>query len=142
MRILTIRQPDEIIGEQYLRRWHLRRKPGGCNLYLHRYDGSDDDRALHDHPWKSVSILLWGKLHEKTQNKTVKVWPFIPKFRSATYTHSLVLKSRYAVTLFFTFPKEREWGFHCPSGWVHWRKFVDSTGQQIGAGCPDAAEND
>ena len=139
---IKLRAPDETIGKDYLRRWHLRRKRGGCNLYLHRYDGSDDDRALHDHPWKSISILLWGSLFEKTHKGVTRVWPLLPKFRSAQYTHSLELRSRYALTLFFTFPKEREWGFHCPSGWVHWTKFVDLTGQQIGAGCPDDHEID
>jgi len=137
---LYFRKPDEVIGEGYLRRWHLRRKVGGWNLYLHRYEGSDDDRALHDHPWKSVSILLWGSLFEKTIKGVARIIPIFPKYRSAKYAHSLELRSKYALTLFFTFPKEREWGFHCPTGWVHWTKFVDATGQKIGAGCPDEAE--
>jgi len=137
---LRFRKPDEVIGEGYLRRWHLRRKVGSWNLYLHRYEGSDDDRALHDHPWKSISILLWGSLLEKTTKGIARIIPILPKYRSAKYAHSLELKSKYALTLFFTFPKEREWGFHCPTGWVHWTKFVDETGQKIGAGCPDEVE--
>ena len=131
------RVADEVIGEQYLRRWHLRRKPGGHNLYLHRYDGSDDDRALHDHPWRSVSILLWGRLSEVTPHSTRRVWPLLPKYRSAEYAHRLQLDSRFALTLFFTFPKEREWGFICPKGWVHWRQFTDETGRRTGQGCPE-----
>lgn len=134
---LRFRPPDEIIGEQYMRRWHLRRQPDHYNLYLHRYDGSDDDRALHDHPWKSIGIVLWGNLAEVTPNGESRLWPLIPKFRSATYSHRIILKSKTAYTLFFTFPKIREWGFHCSNGWVHWREFTDASGKQTGPGCPE-----
>lgn len=134
---LRIRKPDEIIGENYLRRWHLRRKQGGWNLYLHRYDGSDEDRALHDHPWKSVSILLWGNLGEVSNKGEHRLWPIVPKFRSAEYAHRIRLKSKFAYTLFFTFRKQREWGFHCPKGWLHWKEFTDESGQRTGKGCGD-----
>lgn len=134
---LRIRKPDEIIGENYMRRWHLRRKQGGWNLYLHRYDGSDDDRALHDHPWKSVSILLWGNLEEISKKGEHRLLPLLPKFRSAEYAHRIRLKSKFAYTLFFTFRKQREWGFHCPNGWMHWKEFTDESGQRTGKGCGD-----
>ncbi len=132
---LRIRKPDEIIGDEYMQRWHLRRKHGGWNVYLHRYAGSDDDRALHDHPWKSVSILVWGNLHEVAKHKTYRLWWFLPKYRNAEYAHRIILKSRFAYTLFFTFKKEREWGFHCPQGWKHWKDFTSADGQKTGAGC-------
>lgn len=135
---LKLRSADEIIGENYMRRWHLRRNPGKSNLYLHRYDGSDDDRALHDHPWRSVGIVLWGRLYEITEQGEKRLWPLIPKYRKAVYTHRIILKSRFAYTLFVTFRKEREWGFHCPNGWVHWREFTDKSGQRTGTGCGEA----
>ncbi len=134
---LKWRKADELIGDAYMSRWHIRRKPGHHNLYLHRYSGSDDDRALHDHPWRSVGIVLWGHVREITPSGEKRLWPLLPKYRSAKYAHRLHLKSRFAFTLFFTFPKEREWGFLCPNGWVHWKKFTDSSGQNTGAGCPD-----
>lgn len=132
---LKPRKPDEVIGEKYMRRWHLRRKQDGVNLYLHRYDGSDDDRALHDHPWKSVSILLWGRLIEVSAKGKQRLWWFFPKYRTAEYAHRIRLESRFAFTLFFTFRKEREWGFHCPKGWMHWKDFTDDSGQKTGKGC-------
>lgn len=103
---LRWRQADEIIGENYLRRWHLRRRENRHNLYLHRYDGSDDDRALHDHPWRSIGIVLWGKLYEVTETGTRRLWPFLPKYRHARYAHRIILRSTKAYTLFFTFPKD------------------------------------
>lgn len=134
---LKWRSPDESIGDAYLQRWHLVRKPGIRNLYLHRYQGSDDDRALHDHPWPSWSILFWGHLVEVTQTGEKRIWPLVPKFRSAEYSHRLILKSEKAMTLFYTGKKCREWGFHCPGGWVHWSKFNDADGNQVGSGCGD-----
>jgi len=134
---LKFRKPDEVIGENYMRRWHIRRSRNSWNLYLHRYDGSDDDRALHDHPWRSVGIVLWGRLYEITEQGEQRLWPFIPKYRRAEYAHRLSLKSKLAFTLFITFKKEREWGFLCPKGWVHWRDFTDTTGQNTGKGCGD-----
>jgi hypothetical protein len=132
---LKWRPADQIIGDAYLQRWYLVRKPGIRNLYLHRYMGSDDDRALHDHPWSSWSILLWGHIVEITEKGEKRIWPWIPKYRSATYSHRLILKSNRALTLFYTGKKTREWGFHCPKGWVHWRDFTDPDGNQVGAGC-------
>lgn len=42
-------------------------------------------------------------------------------------------------TLFITARYKREWGFHCPKGWVPWRKFTDPStgGNTVGAGCGD-----
>lgn len=132
---LKWRKADQTIGENYLLRWFLIRKPGIRNLYLHRYLGSDDDRALHDHPWSSWSVLLWGNIVEITAQGEKRIWPLLPKYRSAEYSHRLKLKSKGALTLFYTGKKVREWGFHCPKGWVHWRDFTDPDGNQVGAGC-------
>ena len=53
----------------YLRRWfmtpwsaddHPRKAWRLPNIYLHNMQQSDDDRALHDHPWDNMSIVLWG----------------------------------------------------------------------------------
>lgn len=129
------RSADQVIGEKYMLRWFLIRKPGIRNLYLHKYLGSDDDRALHDHPWRSWSILLWGNLIEVTPDGEKRIRLLMPKFRSAEFSHRLILKSNTAVTLFYTGKKVREWGFHCPKGWVHWRDFTDANGNQTGAGC-------
>ena len=134
------RKADQVIGEKYMLRWHLIRQPGIRNLYLHKYLGSDDDRALHDHPWVSWSILLWGKLYEVTDSGVERIWPIIPKYRSAEHSHRLILRSKSAYTLFFTGRKVREWGFHCPKGWVHWTRFTDAQGNQTGVGCGDGGD--
>lgn len=74
-------------------------------------------------------------------------------FRRATAAHRVVLLRRYAfsadgrtkdfvkvpieaVTLFFTGPVIREWGFYCDWGWCPWQQFVSTRDKgSIGRGC-------
>jgi hypothetical protein len=93
----------------------------------------DDDRALHDHPWHSLSILLKGIYYEHvpySHNYGYTWWNCII-FRQAPYPHRIELQKDQngkpipCWTLFITGPRFREWGFYCPKGWVHWQKFSD-----------------
>ena len=45
----------------YLTRWHVLPRNKWFNIYLHRFIHGDDDRALHDHPWHSASLILDGR---------------------------------------------------------------------------------
>ena len=59
-----------VIGEPeepYLKRWFILPRNRWFNIYLHHFHRSDDDQALHDHPWASVSILLKGSYIEHMQ---------------------------------------------------------------------------
>ena len=62
------RYPDIIIGEEhnpYLLRWYIIPRNRFFNIYLHKFCRSDDDRALHDHPWLfNLSVLVEGIYHE------------------------------------------------------------------------------
>lgn len=135
-----MRKPDFIIGPHglpYLRRWWVIPRNRFFNIYLHQILKSDDDRALHDHPWINCSILLRGSYREITPRGE-----FVRKagslvFRRAKSAHRLVVEDGAEVwTLFITGPVIREWGFHCPKGWRHWKQFVNErdTGQ-VGRGC-------
>lgn len=142
-KLIATRQPDVVIGDGYLRRWHILPRNRLMNLYLHEFVGSDDDRALHDHPWPSLSWVLLGVYWEHLPNKAIRLREagnLIP--RSAKTPHRIELASlRYsdkgrAVTLFMTGPKVREWGFHCPKGWVHWEEFCyEEEGVSKSRGC-------
>lgn len=62
------REPDFVIGGKdnpYLRRhWLIPRNPV-FNIYVHEFLRSDDDRALHTHPWLfNASWLLEGEYIE------------------------------------------------------------------------------
>lgn len=140
------RPPDRIIGENYLHRWHLLPRNPFFNIYLHKFMGSDDDRALHDHPFASVSFLLKGDLFEIYKDDSVpgvngvrKIPRFLPIFRRATHAHRLVLGIEGdAWTVFLTGPVIRPWFFHCPQGLVHHKQFTDDSGNGIGRGCSGA----
>ena len=134
------RAPDEQIGphgNRYLLRWWLRREPLRGNIYLHQVLRDDDDRALHDHPWDSTSIILRGTMKEILKGSARVLEPGSITFRDAETAHRLEVVSGPVWSLFITGPKKRDWGFHCPNGWRHWREFTDSEngGSQIGRGC-------
>lgn len=133
-------RPHRIIGDSYLHRWHVIPRNPFFNIMIHRFIGSDDDRALHCHPWGSVSFLLKGDLFEIYKRGDAQVFRkirrFLPVFRRATHAHRLVLGvDGDAWTLFITGPVIRPWGFWCQKGWVHHKDFTDATGNGIGRGC-------
>jgi len=141
-----MRPPDFIVGnpgDPYLLRWHLIPRNRFFNVYLHKFLRDDDDRALHDHPWASLSIVLRGGYYEikpGPDGTEQRRWygRLSAIFRRATHQHRIELPKdkRPCWTLFLTGPNVREWGFHCPQGWVHWEDFVDQTDHgNIGRGC-------
>lgn len=50
----------------YLTRWHIIPRNRFFNLYLHYFVHGDDDRAKHDHPWRSWSLILDRGYREHT----------------------------------------------------------------------------
>ena len=130
-----MRKPDIIIGENYLHRWYIIPRNRFFNIYLHKFFSSDEDRALHDHPWPSMSIMLKGEVKEHQFNKVRLIPRFFPVFRRARFAHRLELMQGPALTVFITGPRVRKWGFHCPNDWRVWWKFTDSAGTGVGVGC-------
>lgn len=136
---IMAREPDFVIGDNYLRRWWVIPRNAWSNVYLHHILRNDDDRALHDHPADNRSVLIKGSYREITEDGV-----FIREAgevidRAADTAHRLeLINGEPAVSLFFMGPKIREWGFHCPNGWVHWRDFTaGENGELVGAGCGD-----
>lgn len=133
------REPDFIIGSKadpYLHRWWIIPRNRFFNIYLHHFLRSDDDRALHDHPWWNVSILLKGQYleHMPTCSRQRKCFQII--FRKATASHRVELTHGSVWTLFITGRRVREWGFHCPKGWRPWQEFTNPTNSgEVGRGC-------
>jgi hypothetical protein len=124
------RAPDELIPpaeenpDTYMRRWYVERSRDCGNIYLHEFLRSDDDRAKHDHPWRSVSVLLDGLYIEHIGARQYLRQPGDIVKRTAEATHRIELvDGQTCHSLFLTGPKTREWGFHCEKGWVHWQEF-------------------
>jgi DNA-binding transcriptional LysR family regulator len=155
-RILTWarnREPDFVIGghdHPYLRRHWLIPRNRFFNVYVHEFLRSDDDRALHDHPWLfNCSVLLDGEYIEHTireggvgvaSRRVAGDW----KFRWGRAPHRVELIGLRGLgmplfpcwTVFITGPVVRVWGFHCSHRWIPWREFVDDRDAgRIGKGC-------
>lgn len=147
-------KPNLIVGppdKPYLKRWYLIPRNKFFNIYLHQFVNDDEDRALHDHPWHSISFTLKGFYFEHLPDGDFRIWKAGSiVFRKATHLHRIALFYDLAIndaqkfvetrkpawTLFITGPNIREWGFACPQGWVHWKDFVlpDDQGR-VGKGC-------
>ena len=143
---MTRRDPDFIIGGRerpYLLRWFVIPRNRLFNVYLHHFLRSDDDRALHDHPWANCSILLRGSYMEHTiaaggvHHRSLLPTGAVRARWSGRFAHRVELVNGPCWTLFLTGPRYREWGFHCEQrGWMHWKLFtaIDDSGA-TGKGC-------
>lgn len=145
-RTVRSRSPDFVVGTQedpYLYRWWFIPRNKWFNIYIHEFKRSDDDFALHDHPWMNLSILVEGRyiehtiaaggIHHKVERKAGEV-----KLRRATAAHRIeLIEGERVRTVFITGPATRTWGFHCPKGFKPWKEFVEQRegGNQLGAGC-------
>lgn len=130
------RSADLAIGgwaDPYLLRWYLLPRNRLLNVYLHCFKRSDDDRALHDHPWVSVSLLLEGSYVEHTiacggVHRRRRFARGSVRWRGARFAHRIEHMGEDAWTLFITGPVVRRWGFHCPRGWVPWQVLGEKDG--------------
>lgn len=143
------RAPDFVIGaaaRPYLKRWFVIPRNPFLNIYVHHILRSDDDRALHDHPWANLTyvtrggyleVVAAGDPRDPATHRRVPRREGAIVFRRARAAHRLEVRDHAsAITLFITGPRVRDWGFWCPQGWRHWEEFVapGATGQ-IGRGC-------
>jgi hypothetical protein len=142
-RLAEKRQPDFIIGgaeTPYVLRWWVIPRNRWFNIYLHKFLRSDDDRALHDHPWINVSYLLEGTYVEHLiaaggVQKATRYYAGNLRFRRSVVAHRIEV-DRPCWSLFITGPVIREWGFHCPKGWRSWKVFTSERDRgEIGRGC-------
>ena len=124
----------------WLQRLGIDPKKAG-RIYLHHIIRPDYDRALHDHPWSFVSIILKGGYYEWTKlvlhytvgNKPVRIeqdqfrWygPGRILYRPSPSPHRLELpEGKDAWSLVFIGPKKNEWGFYTAwNKWCHWKKY-------------------
>lgn len=138
---LMERDPDFVIGDDYLRRWYVVPRNPWQNVYLHDIRRSDDDRALHDHPWPNTSVLIAGCYIEHTPEGQVLRSAGDIVHRQAETLHRLeIIPGKRAISLFVTGAKIREWGFACPQGWVPWQDFcAPGDSSKIGRGCGETS---
>jgi hypothetical protein len=91
-------------------------------IYLHHLMRSDHDRALHDHPWNFISILLTGEYKEHTAQGVTHHRRGSILIRPAMWLHRFELEHPMW-TLVFVGSRLRRWGFMTPLGWCWWRTY-------------------
>lgn len=117
-------------GEPYLRRFYItpRRldKSGadtesymGFGIYLHYFYRGDEDKELHNHPWKrAVSFILTGGYIEERRNEFDKVVCNFVRPRTLNIIrgsdfHRIIKNPKvdHVWTLFITGERYQDWGF-------------------------------
>lgn len=110
-RLLSAIFPFKVImncnHDPYLIRWYVF-KTKRVTLFIHKFVRSDEDRALHDHPWPFLVIPIWrgywehsyrpshydeaGQIEYAAENVRRRVLPIIgTRYRSALYRHRVEL---------------------------------------------------
>lgn len=125
-------------GDQYLDRLRIIDCPW-FGIYLHRFEGSDDE-CLHDHPWPFVSIILRGGYFEYVGEAFGASWDGSPRwqqirrrwhgvgsilFRRANHAHRVELDHAkpQTISLVIRGPRSRPWGFFTRLGWLPWQQY-------------------
>lgn len=110
-----------ITPSQYITRLHIIKTPWFA-VMLHWIAKPDPEPDLHDHPVTFLSLILRGGYIERMPDGYhVRRWcNFI---RAATHVHAIRMVLPGTLTLCLVGPDVREWGYHTPSGWVHWRAY-------------------
>lgn len=123
---------------EYITRLHVLKTPWFA-LCVHWLNKPDPEPYLHDHPVTFLSVILRGGYTEKRmrvrtvwtpardmqacRTRIVKNtwWNYI---RASKHDrHTIIEVKPRTVTLCFMGPKTREWGFHQPWGWIHWKEY-------------------
>jgi hypothetical protein len=120
-------------------RWILQKL--GIAVRLHCIHTPDLDRAMHDHPWTFISVVLRGWYIEA---RPLRPESFLPTssdpeeemeqshpraaggyaLRRFYHRHKITAVSPGGVwTLFVTFRKRQPWGFYTPGGKIWWQVF-------------------
>jgi hypothetical protein len=115
---------------------------------IHHILRSDDDRHMHDHPWRWCSMILRGHYYELTpashedlslrrrelvlhvDGERVAIRRYNSgaiRIRQATARHKLVLDSGSSVwSLFIMGRQVQTWGFYTPEGKVPWFEYLNA----------------
>ena len=118
-------------GEMYLRRLILLRVPRVGVVMLHWILGPDPQPDLHDHPVTFLSIVVCGGYTEIRPSPFKWIDIYYVRwmnFIRATDVHRITRVVPSTITLAIGGPGVRDWGFHTPNGWVHWKDYDPANG--------------
>ncbi len=97
----------------YAYRWSIETPIG--SVRIHKWIGSDDPRAHHDHAWWFLTFILKGGYDDITEEGTETLRAGNCRYRSALHKHTVSVHPGGAWTFIITGPHVRFWGFY-PDG--------------------------
>lgn len=127
-------------GSLYMGRWALF-ESRWLSARVHHIASEDYDRAMHDHPWAFVSLVLsggyvelrpmcpddpsWVRMGDLWRERWVGRWrgPGTLAFRRPTDRHVVKDVQPGTYTLFIYGPARHWWGFYTRTGKIHWQDF-------------------
>lgn len=102
-------------------------------IYIHHLLRSDHERALHDHPWPCLILLVVGGYFEHhpamdcSCHRERISWHYIPqwnlRYMPSKWQHRLEMTAP-VWSLVLRFRKRRHWGFWTTEGFVPWDRYV------------------
>lgn len=123
-------------GARYLTRWHLI-STQWLSVYVHRLDGPDPDRHMHNHPWKALVLVLRGSYSQQTIRpggiayRYTEHSPLRPNHLGEHY-HKIVSLRPGTITLCICGPRQaRGWGFLVNGEHMDWEAYVRTHQQGV-----------
>jgi len=124
-KIILSRPDDDSDGE--LHRWRFRLWSKGPGIMIHRHNDPDPGRALHDHPWWFISLILRGGYEEEHADIRLAHLGGIPRQWRRGSIHMMRLGKAHRITRLLRAPTwtliihgsvKRKWGFYPLEGFV------------------------
>lgn len=112
-------------GDIYLMRYVVWRDDADNALFIHVLYRSDEDREMHDHPADFKARIISGSYRELTPDGEQVFGVGDWNIKKAEDLHRLEVIKGPVVTLFYRYPKRRDWGFMLPEGWMSHSKFLE-----------------
>jgi len=99
----------------YMTRWFLLTIAPLIEVYVHRFEGGDQGRDSHDHPWLlNITIVLKGEYLEESYEyglRTGSHWVEYGALRLGRAEHRIVETEGETWTIFVGIGRWRDWGF-------------------------------
>jgi hypothetical protein len=110
----------------YLTRWVV--KFWLFSIRLHHWHASDDPRAMHDHPWWYVTLVLRGGYVDHAHNGDDALAAGSVRFRPAKHRHTVVVNPGGCWTIMLTGRDKHDWGFWWGSKFFRRNKWFFANG--------------
>ena len=85
------------------------------SIRIHIWRRSDDKRYMHDHPWGFLTLVVRGYYTDVSLRGRDVMRVGSVRHRRSGHRHYVEVPRCGCITILFTGPAERKWGFYLPS---------------------------